>query len=84
MPLPKGRVLTKAPFTVNCADLGCILMILDTPAVAKTGETMAGTSGTNTDVDVIMDTAVSMDLNGAGITMEDVLKELPFASDSEE
>ena len=83
-PLPKGRVLTKVPFTIHCADLGYIFMILDTPGVAKTVETMASMSRMNMDVDIIMDMAVSMNLNEAGITTEDVLKELPFMSNSEE
>ena len=82
-PLPKGRVLPKIPFSANCTDLEYILMILDTPAVAKTGENMAGMSRMNTDVNVIMDMVVSMNLNEVGITVEDVLKELPFTSNSE-
>ena len=59
----KRKGVNKDTFHCKLCRLGCILMILDMPAVMKTGKTMVGTSRMNMDVDVIMDTAVSMNLN---------------------
>ena len=74
----KRKGVDKGTSHYNMCRSGIHIMILDMPGVAKTMETTASMSGMNMDVDIIMDMAVSMNLNESSITIEDVLKELPF------